>query len=119
VTAGAPSTMVPPQPLKGPPLQPDQLVAELLARGDMNDDTTLELNRILAEWRAGTLPAEDEDYLRALHQRLTGAAPLAEDVAPPAPEPQRLEGLTIEDWRDRALRAEAELAQIAEATRNG
>jgi hypothetical protein len=99
-------------------LQPDQLVAELLARGDMNDDTTLELNRILSEWRAGTLPAEDEDYLRALHQRLTGAAPPAEAIAP-APEPSRLEGLTIEEWRDRALRAEADLAQIEEAARNG
>lgn len=99
-------------------MQPDQLVAELLARGDMNDDTTLALNRILSEWRAGTLPADDEAYLRALHQRLTGVAPLAEDMAP-APERPRLEGLTIEDWRERALRAEAELAQIEEATRNG
>jgi len=27
--------------------------------------------------------------------------------------------LSIEDWRDRALRAEAELAQLQEAARNG
>ena len=38
-------------------MQVDQLVGELLARGDMNDDTTLELNRILADWRAGKLCA--------------------------------------------------------------
>ena len=32
---------------------------------------------------------------------------------------QRLEGLTIEEWRERALKAEAELADIRDATQNG
>jgi hypothetical protein len=31
----------------------------------------------------------------------------------------RLDGLTIAEWRDRALRAESELAQLQEASRNG
>ena len=31
----------------------------------------------------------------------------------------RLDGLAIEEWRERALRAEAELAQLEEAGRNG
>ena len=33
--------------------------------------------------------------------------------------PSRLDGLSIEEWRDRALKAESELAQIEEAARNG
>ena len=61
--------------MKGPYVQPDQLVAELFARGDMNDDTTLELNRILSDWRAGKLDPEDEAYLTALHARVTSSAP--------------------------------------------
>ncbi|GEM_PF-1922109 len=106
-------------------MQPDQLVADLLARGDMTDDTTRDLNRLLEEWRAGTLDPDDEAYLRALHARLTGTPPAApEPIAqdrPPtvAVAPVRLEGLTIEEWRDRALRAEADLAQIEETARNG
>jgi hypothetical protein len=98
-------------------VQPDQLVAELLARGDMNDDTTLELNRILADWRTGTLHPDDEAYLVALHARLMNLAPEPVD-ATPASLP-RLDGLTIEEWRDRALKAEAELAQLEDAARNG
>jgi len=98
-------------------VQIDELVAELLARGDINDDTTLELNRMLNDWRAGKLDPEDEAYLRALHARIMGTT--AEPAAPNAPAVSRLDGLSIEDWRDRALRAEAELAQLQEAARNG
>lgn len=98
-------------------MQPDQLVAELLARGDMNDDTTVELNRILEDWRAGKLDPDDEAYLRALHARLSGLTVEPEAVV--APAPVRLDGLTIEEWRDRALKAEGELAQVEEAARNG
>ena len=99
-------------------MQPDQLVAELLARGDINDDTTLELNRILNEWRAGTLHPEDEAYLVALHARIMNLTP-EPDAPIPVTVPDRLEGLSIEEWRERALRAESELAQIEEAARNG
>ena len=100
-------------------MQPDQLVAELLARGDMNDETTLDLNRILDAWRAGKLDPEDEAYLRAFHARIMNLTPEPDAPAPMAAGPARLDGLDIEEWRGRALRAEAELAGIEEAARNG
>ena len=100
-------------------MQPDQLVAELLARGDMNDDTTLELNRILNDWRDGKLDPEDQAYLVALHARVMNLTPEAEEAVAVSVAPSRLDGLTIEEWRERALRAESELAQIEEAARNG
>ena len=99
-------------------MQVDQLVGELLARGDMNDDTTLELNRILSDWRAGKLDADDEAYLQALHARIMNLLPESEDSAGTG-SADRLDGLTIAEWRDRALRAESELAQLQEAARNG
>jgi hypothetical protein len=98
-------------------MQPDQLVAELLARGDMTDDTTLELNRILQDFRGGKLDPEDEAYLRALHARIMNIAP--EPAEAVAVSPTRLDGLTIEEWRERALKSESELAQIEDAARNG
>ena len=98
-------------------MQPDQLIAELLARGDMNDETTLELNRMLEAYRAGKLDPDDDAYLRALHSRILNLAP--EPVEAATVSPTRLDGLTIEEWRDRALKAESELAQIEDAARNG
>ncbi|MEO6395142.1 MAG: hypothetical protein ABIO40_04460 [Devosia sp.] len=96
----------------------DQLVAELLARGDMNEETIVDLNRILEDWRAGRLDPDDGSYVRAFHARIISGA-----VAEPEPEPDmpspRLDGLSIEDWRDRALKAEAELAQLEESARAG
>jgi hypothetical protein len=101
-------------------VQVDQLVAELLARGDINDDTTLELNRILEDWRANKLDPDDQSYVEALHARLlhTAAEPVDLDITPGS-NPTRVEGLTIEEWRDRALKAEAELADVRDATQNG
>lgn len=97
-------------------MQIDQLVAELLARGDMNDDTVQDLNRILQEWRAGKPDIDDEAYVRALHSRIVSGIPLAEDESvEPAAIPVTLDGLTIEGWRDRALKAEAELAELRDA----
>ncbi len=99
-------------------MQVDQLIAELLARGDMNDDTVIELNRILEDWRAGKLDPDDESYVAALHARITNTTAETVDV----PEPNtasRLEGLTIDEWRERALRAEAELAEQRDANQNG
>ena len=98
-------------------MQPDQLIAELLARGDMNDETTVDLNRMLEDYRAGKLDSDDESYLRALHSRILNLAPEPVEIAPAAPA--RLDGLTIEEWRDRALKAESELAQIEDAARGG
>lgn len=99
-------------------MQPDQLVAELLARGDINDDTTLELNRMLDDWRAGRLDPEDEAYLRALHARIL-SLPAEEVEVPHGTIPAQLDGLTVEEWRERALTAEAKLAEIEDAARNG
>jgi hypothetical protein len=98
-------------------MQPDQLIAELLARGDMNDETTVDLNRMLEDYRAGKLDPDDESYLRALHGRILNLVPEPAEIAPAAPV--RLDGLTIEEWRDRALKAESELAQIEDAARGG
>ena len=98
-------------------MQPDQLIAELLARGDMNDETVVDLNRMLEAYKSGTLDPDDESYLRALHGRILNLAP--EPVEAVAASPVRLDGLTIEEWRDRALKAEGELAQIEDAARNG
>jgi hypothetical protein len=94
-------------------VQVEVLIKELLATGSMNEDTTGDLNRWLEESAAGTLHADDAEYIAALHARVTGA-PLPEQVETSA-EPVRLDGLSIEDWRDRALRAEAELAALKDS----
>ena len=92
----------------------DALINQLLATGSMSEETTADLNRWLGEFEAGTLHADDAAYIEALHAKLTGA-PLPEiETAVPA-EPARLDGLSIEDWRDRALRAEAELAALKDS----
>lgn len=92
----------------------DALIKELLQSGSMNEDTTADLNRMLAEFEAGTLHPDDAGYIAALHARLTGApAPEPEPVE--APQSPLLDGLDIEAWRDRALRAEAELARLQPA----
>jgi hypothetical protein len=98
-------------------VQPDQLVAELLARGDMNDETVVDLNRMLESWRAGALDAEDEAYLRALHARVMNLTVEPEEIV--APALARVDGLSIEEWRERALKAEAELAALQDASRTG
>lgn len=91
-------------------MQADELIRELIATGAMNEDTLADLERMRAEHAEGRLDPDDEAYLRALHARVTNA-PM------PEPEPEHetlLEGLTIEQWRDRALKAEARLAEIAQ-----
>jgi hypothetical protein len=93
-------------------LEIDELVAQLLARGDMNEETVAELNRMLTDWRAGNLDEHDESYIRGLHARIF-ETPLPEPEET-APDSARIDGLTIADWRDRALRAEAELARLTE-----
>ncbi len=95
-------------------MQVEALIKELLATGSMNEDTTADLNRWAEEAAAGTLHPDDAAYIEALHAKLTGAPLPDESPAEPA-EPARLDGLTIEDWRERALRAEAELAQLKDS----
>jgi len=96
------------------PVAVDALINELLATGSMNEETTADLNRWQAEFAAGTLHADDAAYIEALHAKLTGA-PLSESEPAAPAEPARLDGLTIEDWRDRALRAESELAALQDS----
>ena len=95
-------------------MQLDQLVAELLARGDINDDTTIELNRILGDWRNGKLDPDDADYVTALHAKIMNLTPEPDDPNQGV-GPARLDGLDIEEWRERALRAEARLADLEDA----
>ena len=80
-------------------MQIDQVVAELLARGDMNDDTVIELNHMLDSWRAGTLDPEDDAYIRALHARVMNLTLEPEQAV--APTANALDGLTIETDRER------------------
>lgn len=63
----------------------ERLVSELLATGEMNEDTSADLERILAEARAGQSYPDDLDYLAALHARILSAgAPQASIAAPTA-----------------------------------
>lgn len=95
----------------------DALVNELIALGTLDDSTVADLKRMQSEAAEGKLDADDEGYIRALHARLTNA-PAPESVEEAAPE--RVDGLSIAEWRDRALAAEAEVAalrdQLAAAT---
>jgi len=93
-------------------LQIDQLIKELIATGTMNEDTLADLNRMLADFESGKLDPDDEVYLRALHARVTNA-PMAEPEPGQAPsEPERLDGHTVAEWRERALKAEAEASAL-------
>ena len=95
-------------------MQVEALIKELLATNSMNEETTADLNRWAAEAAAGTLHPDDAAYIEALHAKLTGA-PLPEVADAVVAEPVRMDGLSIEDWRARALRAEAELAQLKDS----
>ena len=95
-------------------MQVDALINQLLATGTMSEETTADLNRWLAEFSAGTLHPDDASYIEALHAKLTGA-PLPEVEAAVPAERARLDGLSIEDWRERALNAEAELAALKDS----
>jgi hypothetical protein len=97
----------------------EALIRELLATGEMNEDTAADLTRMLAESEAGTLHADDAAYVRALHARLTGNAAPAPESNAEATAPARLDGLTIADWRDRALKAEAALGELRDQLTSG
>lgn len=86
----------------------DTLVNELIALGILDETTVADLKRMQSEAAEGKLDADDEGYIRALHARLTNA-PLPEPIEPEIAE---LDGLSIAQWRERALAAEAELAAL-------
>jgi hypothetical protein len=98
-------------------LKVDELITELVATGAMNEDTLTDLERMRAEYAEGKLDPDDETYLRALHARVMNM-PMPEPVIEES-GPVRLDGLTIEDWRDRALRAEERLATLEDAQAGG
>ena len=86
----------------------DVLVNELIALGTLDESTLSDLKRMQSDAAEDKLDADDENYIRALHARLT-SAPAPEPVEA---EPDRLDGHTIAEWRDRALAAEAEAAGL-------
>lgn len=97
-------------------MKSDEIIDALIATGAMNEDTLADLARMRAEFEAGNLDPDDAAYLEALHARVTNA-PLPEPIdapvaAPANAEPERLDGLTIAEWRERAEKAEAELAEL-------
>jgi hypothetical protein len=89
----------------------DALIRELIATGAMNEDTLADLERMRADAEAGTHDPDDEAYLRALHARVTNA-PMPEPIEDTPSAPAGLDGLSIEQWRDRALAAESELQSL-------
>lgn len=91
-------------------MKADDIIRELIATGTMNEDTLADLERMRADYEAGRLDPDDEAYLQALHARLTNS-PMPEPHDTPA-EPPRVDGLSLAEWRDRALKAEAELAEL-------
>ncbi|RYE88368.1 MAG: hypothetical protein EOP19_01590 [Hyphomicrobiales bacterium] len=86
----------------------DALVNELIALGTLDETTVADLRRMQSDAAEGRLDPDDEGYIRALHARLTNA-PAPEPVEA---EPVRLDGLTLAEWRDRALAAEADAANL-------
>lgn len=92
-------------------MQADELIRELIATGTMNEETLADLERWRADFEAGKLDPDDAAYIAALHAKVTGS---------PMPDPveeyhdARLDGLTIAEWRDRALAAEARLQDIGD-----
>jgi len=90
-------------------LQADELIRALIATGAMNEDTLADLERMRIDFEAGRLDPDDAAYLEALHAKITGT-PLPDPVETVADA--RLDGLSATEWRDRALAAEAELANL-------
>jgi hypothetical protein len=100
-------------------VQPDELIQQMLASETLNEDTAADLRRMLDEFRAGTLHPDDADYVIALHGKLSGTPPEEEVLAAVPAEEARLDGLTIAEWRDRALAAEAERDSLRDTTQTG
>ncbi|MBJ3784907.1 hypothetical protein [Devosia sediminis] len=81
----------------------ERLAGELLATGEMNADTAADLDRIVAEARAGTSYPDDLDYLAALHARLLSPNRVVEDVTASSPDVEA-------DLRGQISQLQAELA---------
>ncbi len=59
----------------------ETLVAELLATGEMNEDTKADLERIQSEAQAGQSHPDDLEYLKALHGRVLNGPASVETIA--------------------------------------
>lgn len=99
-------------------MQADELIRALIDTGTMNEETLADLERMRLDFEAGRLDPDDSAYLAALHAKVTGSPVPELDVVADA----RLDGLSLAEWRDRALRAEAQLAdlrdqQVSDSTR--
>ena len=81
----------------------ERLVAELLATGEMNADTVADLDRILAEARAGQSYPDDLDYLQALHARILSPDRVVSEEAAPSDNVEA-------QLREEITRLQAELA---------
>ncbi len=85
----------------------ETLVAELLATGEINEDTRADLERIESEARAGQSHPDDLDYLKALHGRVLNA-PQDSEAASGAVVAEAGEDLRAEITRLRAELVEAQ-----------
>ena len=84
----------------------ERLVRELIATGTMWPETIADLERFVTEAKAGTLSPDDESYLIAFHAKSV----LGADAVAAAAEPEQ-------DWRARAERAEARVAELEDQIR--
>jgi hypothetical protein len=63
----------------------ENLVGELVATGALSPEQVADIERFVVDAKAGTLWADDLNYLIALHAKVTGApAPEVDGVAPPS-----------------------------------
>ena len=73
----------------------ERLVRELVATGTLWPETQADLERFVEEAKAGTLWADDYNYVVALHAKVTGA---------PAPEPDEAPAAVVTDARFEEIR---------------
>lgn len=86
--------------------QVETMVRELIGTGAMWPETIADLERFVMEAKAGTLSADDESYLVAFHAKNV----LGADAVAVSAEAE-------EDWRGRAERAEARVAELEDQIR--
>ena len=91
----------------GPQASVETMIAQLLDTGLLGDSDKADLAGYGADWEAGRLEPDDLQYLTALHARLVlGREAGAVEESDPA--------LEVESWRERAERAEAEVARLSD-----
>ncbi len=82
----------------------ESLVNELKAAGNLPEETLTDLDRFLADARAGTLWDDDYNYLVAFHAKMFGSTTEAPADADGDPTP--------DEWKSRALVAEARVREL-------